>query len=343
MYYRAVHGTLVFFLQNDAGNKVWPPTDESIKLLLDAYKPQSKRKAEELPDDVSPAKKVADDSARLSQSLNLGIAKSDEMGRLERRESEESARLSQSDGLNMLKRKSSDDSDFDGLKKARRDSSLSSMSQFSDSGDTTPSSAKEFTPSDVLGNTFDYNPQKRRRDSSFSSTGSSELYDSNRKLSTSEVDYSPTVTSSQSEGSGAEISLSPPKRPKLIKESKAAKSKETDISTTPNRRKGAEIPPPSPSKWSQIRDSPQKHRLPDGPGSRDPQNYFKKRPGLGFQSKNTEEESVAKKAPSSDPFAFEEDEDSAPVVPTKTETHKRTSQRNNSGSRRELRPRSAKR
>ena len=40
MYYRAVHGTAIFFLQNDAGYKLWPPTDEKIKSLMEAYQPE---------------------------------------------------------------------------------------------------------------------------------------------------------------------------------------------------------------------------------------------------------------------------------------------------------------
>lgn len=38
---RAAHGTLMFFLQNDEGNRVWPPTDEGIRAVLDAAKPRS--------------------------------------------------------------------------------------------------------------------------------------------------------------------------------------------------------------------------------------------------------------------------------------------------------------
>ncbi|XP_033626518.1 mRNA (2'-O-methyladenosine-N(6)-)-methyltransferase-like [Asterias rubens] len=40
VYYRAVHGTAIFFLQNDAGYKLWPPTDEKIKSLMEAYQPE---------------------------------------------------------------------------------------------------------------------------------------------------------------------------------------------------------------------------------------------------------------------------------------------------------------
>ena len=320
---------------------MWPPTDESIKTLLGAYKPQSsKRKADEETEDVSPAKKMATmEGDRLSQSMGLP-SKSKPEEKLQGSESEESLRLSQSDGFTQsLKRKSSEGSYSDSSpQKIRRDSSVS------ESGETTPGwGSKDFGQN----KSFDYSPQKRQRNSSvssFSSTGSSDVYDPSRKLSTSEdTDYSPTIPNRDSK-SERKISESGPKWGQVKDPAKSPKGK--DMTTTP-RRKGAEIPPPSPNKWSQIRDSPQKHRMPaDGPGSRDPQNYFKKRPGLGFQAKSTEEATTPKKAPSVDPFAFEEDEDSAPAV-TKSESQtrqSRTSQRNNSGnSRRELRPRSSKR
>jgi len=36
---RAVHGTLVVFLQNDAGFMKWEPTTERLRELLLAYRP----------------------------------------------------------------------------------------------------------------------------------------------------------------------------------------------------------------------------------------------------------------------------------------------------------------
>ncbi|XP_002730979.1 mRNA (2'-O-methyladenosine-N(6)-)-methyltransferase [Saccoglossus kowalevskii] len=39
LYYRAVHGTLAFFLQNDAGFEKWGPTPDRVKALLDAFIP----------------------------------------------------------------------------------------------------------------------------------------------------------------------------------------------------------------------------------------------------------------------------------------------------------------
>ncbi|XP_029943254.1 mRNA (2'-O-methyladenosine-N(6)-)-methyltransferase [Salarias fasciatus] len=39
MYYRAVHGTAVLFLQNDAGFVKWPPTAERLSQLTAAYRP----------------------------------------------------------------------------------------------------------------------------------------------------------------------------------------------------------------------------------------------------------------------------------------------------------------
>lgn len=39
LYYRAVHGTAVLFLQNDAGFAKWAPTPERLAELLAAYRP----------------------------------------------------------------------------------------------------------------------------------------------------------------------------------------------------------------------------------------------------------------------------------------------------------------
>lgn len=41
MYYRAVHGTAVLFLQNDAGFAKWAPTPERLAELMAAYRPSS--------------------------------------------------------------------------------------------------------------------------------------------------------------------------------------------------------------------------------------------------------------------------------------------------------------
>lgn len=38
MYYKAIHGTAVIFLQNNAGFAKWEPTTERIQELLGAYK-----------------------------------------------------------------------------------------------------------------------------------------------------------------------------------------------------------------------------------------------------------------------------------------------------------------
>uniref|UniRef100_A0A3Q0S7H3 mRNA (2'-O-methyladenosine-N(6)-)-methyltransferase n=1 Tax=Amphilophus citrinellus TaxID=61819 RepID=A0A3Q0S7H3_AMPCI len=43
MYYRAVHGTAVLFLQNDAGFAKWAPTPERLAELMAAYRPSSSR------------------------------------------------------------------------------------------------------------------------------------------------------------------------------------------------------------------------------------------------------------------------------------------------------------
>ncbi|TWW61381.1 Phosphorylated CTD-interacting factor 1 [Takifugu flavidus] len=41
MYYRAVHGTAVLFLQNEAGFSKWTPTPERVAELSAAYRPSS--------------------------------------------------------------------------------------------------------------------------------------------------------------------------------------------------------------------------------------------------------------------------------------------------------------
>ncbi|TNN30655.1 Phosphorylated CTD-interacting factor 1 [Liparis tanakae] len=43
MYYRAVHGTAVLFLQNDAGFAKWAPTAERLAELMAAYRPSTAR------------------------------------------------------------------------------------------------------------------------------------------------------------------------------------------------------------------------------------------------------------------------------------------------------------
>lgn len=43
MYYRAVHGTAVIFLQNDAGFAKWAPTPERLAELNAAYRPTLSR------------------------------------------------------------------------------------------------------------------------------------------------------------------------------------------------------------------------------------------------------------------------------------------------------------
>ncbi|KAK9529661.1 hypothetical protein VZT92_013740 [Zoarces viviparus] len=45
MYYRAVHGTAVLFLQNDAGFAKWAPTPERLAELMAAYRPSPSRPA----------------------------------------------------------------------------------------------------------------------------------------------------------------------------------------------------------------------------------------------------------------------------------------------------------
>lgn len=40
---RAAHGTVIFWLQNEAGNNKWGPTDERVDALLEAYRPGRER------------------------------------------------------------------------------------------------------------------------------------------------------------------------------------------------------------------------------------------------------------------------------------------------------------
>ncbi len=40
---RAVHATVVFWLQNEAGFEEWKPTDQKIDSLIDAYRPGRER------------------------------------------------------------------------------------------------------------------------------------------------------------------------------------------------------------------------------------------------------------------------------------------------------------
>jgi len=40
MSIKAVHGTLVVFLQNEAGNRKWGPTPERVKELMLSYRPR---------------------------------------------------------------------------------------------------------------------------------------------------------------------------------------------------------------------------------------------------------------------------------------------------------------
>lgn len=68
MYYRAVHGTAVFFLQNDAGFAKWGPTPERLTELSAAYRPSLSRTsslsspgpAQSAPGDRDSASKASD-------------------------------------------------------------------------------------------------------------------------------------------------------------------------------------------------------------------------------------------------------------------------------------------
>lgn len=41
MHYRVAHGTIVIFLQNDAGFKIWGPNEKKVRALLDAFQIES--------------------------------------------------------------------------------------------------------------------------------------------------------------------------------------------------------------------------------------------------------------------------------------------------------------
>ncbi|XP_056292666.1 mRNA (2'-O-methyladenosine-N(6)-)-methyltransferase isoform X6 [Pseudoliparis swirei] len=64
MYYRAVHGTAVLFLQNDAGFAKWAPTAERLAELMVAYRPSTARPSPSpapiTPGDKDSAPKAAD-------------------------------------------------------------------------------------------------------------------------------------------------------------------------------------------------------------------------------------------------------------------------------------------
>ncbi|XP_034020297.1 mRNA (2'-O-methyladenosine-N(6)-)-methyltransferase-like [Thalassophryne amazonica] len=73
MYYKAVHGTAVLFLQNDAGFTKWSPTPERLAELTAAYRPTSAR-----PSSVSsagPAHAAAGDStSKVAERTQSGVA-----------------------------------------------------------------------------------------------------------------------------------------------------------------------------------------------------------------------------------------------------------------------------
>ncbi|XP_013987191.1 mRNA (2'-O-methyladenosine-N(6)-)-methyltransferase isoform X1 [Salmo salar] len=55
MYYKAVHGTAVIFLQNDAGFTKWEPTPERIQVLLAAYQVSQRTLGSPVPSSTSSA------------------------------------------------------------------------------------------------------------------------------------------------------------------------------------------------------------------------------------------------------------------------------------------------
>ncbi|XP_038070202.1 mRNA (2'-O-methyladenosine-N(6)-)-methyltransferase-like [Patiria miniata] len=65
--YRAVHGTAIFFLQNEAGYQKWTPTNEKIQAMMDAYRPQ-KRALDSEAEDGPPRKKLATERGPVNKS-----------------------------------------------------------------------------------------------------------------------------------------------------------------------------------------------------------------------------------------------------------------------------------
>lgn len=47
IYHKSVHGTLIFFLQNDPGFEKWGPTAERLLELLNAFRPSSQRTSQQ--------------------------------------------------------------------------------------------------------------------------------------------------------------------------------------------------------------------------------------------------------------------------------------------------------
>lgn len=349
MYYRAVHGTLVVFLQNDAGYEAWTPTDASIQALLDAYKPcGQKRKAdddnEEFAGEASPEKK-----RRMSES-GVSIPAMSHVKDLDP--------LSQSDGLLHkatsfagagMDSYSAGDKKSDGLEQspvtAKRGSSIPSGLPGADRKSNNGDEAEQMSPVTA------------RRGSSVSSLSSGSpltptwpadfggAASNKRRMSSSDnSDVSPVKRSREDSLSSPPLSLK--------SDSESDTPTNTPTPTTNKRTNFAAVPPPPPSKWSKIKDSPQQSRNKITNVVTPPQNFFKKRPGLGFaasakKNSDCEETTTPKKTPPVDPFDFDEEEDSTPTptTPTKSESqtkHSRTSRSNSGNSRaatRELRSR----
>ena len=73
MNIRAAHGTVIVWLQNEAGYQKWGPTDERVDALLDAYRPgrERERDRQEL---LSPPRPNQHDGpiSMLNGAANLG-------------------------------------------------------------------------------------------------------------------------------------------------------------------------------------------------------------------------------------------------------------------------------
>lgn len=70
MYYRAVHGTAVLFLQNAAGFAKWAPTPERLAELTASYRPSRSAPAAGAPPLASPGPAHPPPADRDSSALN---------------------------------------------------------------------------------------------------------------------------------------------------------------------------------------------------------------------------------------------------------------------------------
>lgn len=78
MYYRAVHGTAVLFLQNQAGFTKWAPTPERLAELTAAYRPSLSRTSSlSSPGPAHSTTGERDSAPKASERTQSGVAPSD--------------------------------------------------------------------------------------------------------------------------------------------------------------------------------------------------------------------------------------------------------------------------